>query len=286
MFERVLVAIDDSVHGAAMVRAAMALTHPRRTEAWVVHVQRVPVGHGSRTAIAPAEPHAVALVEDAARILRQSGYRARGLVRELAQSGIADELIRLVDEFGPDLLVMGSRGLSDLAALRSASVSYRVLGQAGSPVLVARQGARIEPPRRLLLAYDDSHPSHRAARVAGEVAKATGAEVEVVTVEQPLVVWPGPGVMAWPGAVTHPTTDAQGRVDEIVAKLREEVVARGFVRGSASGRAAAIVQVADECDSDLIVMGTRGLSRIAGAVIGSVSHEVIHLTSRQVLLVP
>ena len=284
MFEKVLIAIDDSDHGADLVRAAMALTHPRRTEAWVLNVHRVPVGHGDRPAIASAGP--AARVEDAARLLRQSGYRAKRVLREPARGGIADKLLRVVDELGPDLVVMGSRGLSDLAALRSASVGYRVLGQAGCPVLVAREGARIEPPRRLLLAYDESHPSHRAARVACEVAKATGAEVEVVTVEQPLVVWPGPGVMAWPGAVTHPATDAQWRVDEIVAKLREEVVARGFVRGSASGRAAAIVQVADECDSDLIVMGTRGLSRIAGAVIGSVSHEVIHLTSRQVLLVP
>ena len=239
-----------------MVRAAMALTRPRRTEAWVVNVQRVPVGHGSRTAIAPAEPDAVALVEDAARILRQSGYRARGLVRELAQGGIADELIRVVDEFGPDLLVMGSRGLSDLAALRSASVGYRVLGQAGCPVLVAREGARIEPPRRLLLAYGDSHPSHRAARVAGEVVKATGAEVEVVTVERPLVVWPGPGVMAWPGAVRPPRHGRAG------ARRRYRRQAPGGGRGerlregSASGRAAAIVQVADKCDSDLIVLGT------------------------------
>jgi nucleotide-binding universal stress UspA family protein len=286
MFEKVLIAVDDADFGADLVHAAMAVTHPRRTEVTVANIRRVLVGRAGQRPAGLTEPAVAPPAGGAARILQQSGYMARGVVRDLSQGGVADELVRIIDELGPDLVVLGSRGLSDLAALLTASVSYRVLSQAGCPVLVARKGARIEPPRRLLLAYDDSHHSRRAARVACDLAKATGAEIEVVTVEQPLVVWPGPGVMAWPGAVTHPATDAQGRVDEIVAKLREEVVARGFVRGSASGRAAAIVQVADECDSDLIVMGTRGLSRIAGAVIGSVSHEVIHLTSRQVLLVP
>ena len=63
-------------------------------------------------------------------------------------------------------------------------------------------------------------------------------------------------------------------------------MASGSVKVSISGRAPAIVQAAEEAGADLIVMGSRGLSRIAGAVIGSVSHEVIHLSNRQVLLVP
>jgi len=277
VFEKVLIAVDDSGPGADLVRAAMALTHPRRTEISAVNVSRVPVRPGDSGGLEPTE-ESPGSVEDAARLLRQSGYGARTEIRELDSGGVADELVRAIEELGPDLVVMGSRGLSDLAALITASVSYRVLAQAGCPVLIARPNARIEAPRRLLLAYDESHHSRRAARVASDLAKATGAEIEVVTVEQPL--------MAWPGAVLDFGADAQRQLDEIVAKLREDVVARGFVKVAAAGRAAAIAQVADECGSDLIVMGTRGLSRIAGAVIGSVSHEVIHLTTRQVLLVP
>jgi nucleotide-binding universal stress UspA family protein len=276
MFEKVLIAVGDDDSGVNLVNAAMAVT--RRSEVSVVNIRRVLVGHGERPANRLTDPVAVAEVENAARILRQSGYRAKGLVHDLAYGGIADELVRLIDELGPDLVVMGSRGLSDLAALLTASVSYRVLAQTSCPVLVAREGARIESPRRLLLAYDESHHARRAARVASDLAKATGAEIDVVTVQQPIV--------AWPEAIVDMGADAQRRVDKIVAKLREDVVARGFVKFAAAGRAAAIAQVADECDSNLIVMGTRGLSRIAGAVIGSVSHEVIHLTARQVLLVP
>jgi nucleotide-binding universal stress UspA family protein len=278
MFETILIAVDGADQGADLVRAAMAVTHPRRSEVWVANVLCTPVAHGDRPASGPARTAAVAIVEDAARMLRQSGYRANGVVRELTHGGVADELVRIIDEVGPELVVMGSRGLSDLAALVTASVSYRVLAQAGCPVLIAREGVRIDPPRRLLLAYDESHHSRRAARVAADLAKATGAEIEVVTVHQPL--------LAWPGVVIDGDVEVQRSVDEIVAKLREDVVARGFVKVSAMGRAAAIVQAADECDSNLVVMGARGLSRIAGAVIGSVSHEVIHLTTRQVLLVP
>jgi nucleotide-binding universal stress UspA family protein len=278
MFETILIAVEGADQAADLLRAAMAITDPRRSEVCVVNVLRTPVAYGDRPASGLAGTTAAAMVDDAARILRQSGYRANGIVRVLADGGVADELVRIIDEVAPELVVMGSRGLSDLAAPVTASVSHRVLAQAGCPVLIAREGARIDPPRRLLLAYDESHHSRRAARVASDLAKATGAEIDVVTVHQPL--------LTWPGVVIDSSVDAQQRVDEIVAKLCEEVVAKGCVKVSARGRAAAIVQAADECDSHLVVMGARGLSRIAGAVIGSVSHEVIHLTTRQVLLVP
>jgi len=47
-----------------------------------------------------------------------------------------------------------------------------------------------------------------------------------------------------------------------------------------------IVGAAKEHKVDLIVMGTRGLTDLAGVVIGSVSHKVLHAAPCMVLLVP
>jgi nucleotide-binding universal stress UspA family protein len=46
-----------------------------------------------------------------------------------------------------------------------------------------------------------------------------------------------------------------------------------------------ILQVADEIKADIIVVGTRGLSALRGAIMGSVSHSLIEKASCPVLVV-
>lgn len=87
-------------------------------------------------------------------------------------------------------------------------------------------------------------------------------------------------------AVVLDTESLQCMLDELLETVCTDVVASGTVKVAAAGKAACIAATAEQAGADLIVMGTRGLSRIAGAAIGSVSHEVIHLSHRQVLLVP
>ena len=46
-----------------------------------------------------------------------------------------------------------------------------------------------------------------------------------------------------------------------------------------------ILKVAAETNADIIVMGTRGLSALRGAIMGSVSHALIEKASCPVLIV-
>ena len=47
-----------------------------------------------------------------------------------------------------------------------------------------------------------------------------------------------------------------------------------------------VAAVADDQEADLIVCGTRGLTALAGAVGGSVSHRLLHSAHAPVLVVP
>ncbi|HAC33737.1 MAG TPA: hypothetical protein DCF45_04375 [Gammaproteobacteria bacterium] len=47
-----------------------------------------------------------------------------------------------------------------------------------------------------------------------------------------------------------------------------------------------ILDVADQRDIDVIVMGTRGKTGIAHTIMGSVTEKVVHLTHRPVLAIP
>jgi nucleotide-binding universal stress UspA family protein len=50
--------------------------------------------------------------------------------------------------------------------------------------------------------------------------------------------------------------------------------------------AAAILEVAEQRDAHLIVIGTHGESPLRGAILGSTPHKLLHLSDRPVLVVP
>jgi nucleotide-binding universal stress UspA family protein len=72
----------------------------------------------------------------------------------------------------------------------------------------------------------------------------------------------------------------------VEALTKAGVKAHGVVRDALYGHAAReIVSEAAERGADVIVMGSRGRGDLAGLVLGSTAHKVIHLADRQVLVV-
>jgi len=64
------------------------------------------------------------------------------------------------------------------------------------------------------------------------------------------------------------------------------VKAHGDVGTTLFGYAARnIIDDAKEHDVDVIVMGSRGRGDLAGLILGSTAHKVIHLADRPVLIV-
>jgi nucleotide-binding universal stress UspA family protein len=90
------------------------------------------------------------------------------------------------------------------------------------------------------------------------------------------------------GDVPAETSDeATEAVDGAVKELTGlGVEAHGEVRNTTFGHAAReIMEDAKEHDVNVIVMGSRGRSELAGLVLGSTAHKVIHLADRPVLVV-
>ena len=83
--------------------------------------------------------------------------------------------------------------------------------------------------------------------------------------------------------------EAQGILDEALKRVTrpkgisvETVVHHSTDRRGAAG---ALID-ATESDDDLLVIGSRGLSGFAGAVLGSVSHRILHHTCCPVVVGP
>jgi nucleotide-binding universal stress UspA family protein len=133
---------------------------------------------------------------------------------------------------------------------------------------------------RLLVAVDHSEVAGRALAAARDLAALSKGKVWVLHVRERefgrLGLTP-----------SEPDEEAQAAVrDGVEALIQAGVEAQGEVREAVFGHAAReIINAGREHDADAIIMGSRGRGDLAGLVLGSTAHKVIHLTDRPVLVV-
>ena len=135
---------------------------------------------------------------------------------------------------------------------------------------------------RILVAVDHSEMSDRAVLAARDLAVLSEGEVWVLHLREREM-----GAKTGVLRIDETTQEASDQVAASVNVLTEAgVKAHGEVRNTIFGYAAReIVNDAIEVDADVIVMGSRGRGDIAGLLLGSTAHKVIHLSDRPVLVV-
>jgi nucleotide-binding universal stress UspA family protein len=146
--------------------------------------------------------------------------------------------------------------------------------------------------KRILLPTDGSECAARAANVAIEVARKFEAELVVLDViGVPATAVAKAGVsygheVALKEYFESAHKEADTIVDEVI-RLAEakDVKATRLIRDYAVSVVETILQEATKNNVDLIVLGTRGLTRFKELLIGSVSSGVVNHASCSVLIV-
>lgn len=133
---------------------------------------------------------------------------------------------------------------------------------------------------KILAAIDESDIAARVLAAAQGLASLSHGEVYVIHLHER-----EPSKFMTPPIETP--VEARALVDDAVQKLGNAgVKATGLVRESLFGYAAReIIAEAKNRDAGVIVMGSRGRGDLAGILVGSTAHKVVHLTDRPVLVV-
>ncbi len=136
---------------------------------------------------------------------------------------------------------------------------------------------------KILLAVDGSEHSTRAAKEAGHLARAMKSDGLRIVVAFDRI----PASLGEP--YRQQLIDARlDEANEIVRKARDAIgeipgeIQPEVIEGSA---AEVIIDAAKACGSTVIVMGSRGMSRIADLVLGSTSQKVVSHAPCPVLIV-
>ena len=143
--------------------------------------------------------------------------------------------------------------------------------------------------QRILAAVDGSRGARLALDEALKIAKASGGEVVAVFVVEhaPQLVDVGAVYLSEQGANAALVDAATAALDEARALFREQGVNGSARAVDAYGDRIAEVlsRTADECEADLIVMGTQGRHGVRRVLLGSVAEALLRTAQVPVLLV-
>ena len=174
--------------------------------------------------------------------------------------------------------IIGSRGLSDWQSLAHTSVSHEVLCGLDCPVLIVRSGTGSAPFKtsKVLLAIaggDDLGPGVRAALAVAD----PDATMMVVHVAQAMSGLHGFAYVESGDEIHETMTHACKLLGDAGVIVQGVVAHQGPV-------ARAVAEIATSWNADLIVVGSSRMGDIGSLFLGSVSHDLLHMTDRTVLV--
>lgn len=134
---------------------------------------------------------------------------------------------------------------------------------------------------QIVVGYDGSACGEAALAEALRLAPPLGDEVTVVFGYAP------PGI--WGGEIADHEKAIEELGETVLGKARRQAADQGVEIGEAlipKRGLEALIEVADERQARMIVVGSFGESALKGIILGSTTNKLLHLTDRPVLVVP
>jgi nucleotide-binding universal stress UspA family protein len=136
MFKTIVVATDGSPHGDKALATASEMAREENSRILVVHVVEFVGGKGGVYPMLVDEPEVKGRIRAAVDALKTDGMSAELLVQEVGLGGPARSIAAAAAAADADLIVVGSKGRSEIADIVLGSVPMRLLHIAHRPVLV------------------------------------------------------------------------------------------------------------------------------------------------------
>ena len=295
---RILCAVDGSENSRWGVQALEALAGREPEHVTLLHVvdpSALRTGSGrnpvlEKRALAAMEKAGGILLREAERSARVAlGQAATGprttLHTTLAHGPLAQTVVRQARRVKADLILIGSRGLSDIRGFLLESISRQVASIARCSVLVVKQP--IPQLTRVVLAVDDSKHSRAAARfLRARILPESATTTIFSSAERPVTDLAVRYLSkAHVAELERPVIE---RATKLVTALRDEFLKEGYAVATEVRMdhvIETIVKHVEAHQTDLLVIGSRDLTRSERLHLGSVSESLLRHAPCSVLIV-
>jgi len=295
---RILCAVDGSEYSQWGVQTLEALADRQPDRVTLVHVVSPAALLTSKGKNPVAEKRALAAMEKAgALLLREAARSARAALGQaatgprtmiqtvLAHGPLAATIARQAKRMKADLILMGSRGLSDVRGFLLGSVSRQLASIAPCPVFVVKQA--ISRLATVVLAVDDSKQSRAAAHfLRSRILPASTTVTILTSAENPVTELAERYLSAT--QLTNLKRPVMDRAIALVNGLRQDFIKDGhsvITQVNMDHVIDTIVKQVQADHSDLLVIGSRDLTKSERLHLGSVSECLLKYAPCSVLVV-
>jgi len=295
---RILCAIDGSEYSQWGVQALEALASREPERVVLLHVVDKPAIRAAKSKNPVAEKRALAAMEKTGSILLRDAMRmariALGqaatsprtkLQTVLAHGPLARTITRQARRLKAELILMGSRGLSDIQGFLLGSISRQVASIAPCSVLVVKQP--LPKFLHVALAVDDSKHSRAAARFLRSRLLPESATVTILSsAENPITDLAARYLSE--SQLADLTKPVMERATTLVNALREDFIRDGYpvvTQIQMNHVIDTIVKYVEANHDDLLVIGSRDLTKSERLHLGSVSESLLRHAPCSVLIV-
>jgi nucleotide-binding universal stress UspA family protein len=203
----------------------------------------------------------------------------------LAHGPLAQTIARQARRMKMDLILMGSRGLSDIRGFLMGSLSRQVAAIAPCSLLVVKRPT----PKlvRVALAVDDSKHSFAAARfLRSRILPETATVTILSSAENPVTDLAARYLSE--AQLAELTRPVMARATSLVNVLRDEFIKDGYpvvTQVQMNHVIDTIVKHVEADQADLLVIGSRGLTKSERLHLGSVSESLLRHAPCSILIV-
>lgn len=295
---RILCAVDGSEHSQWGVQALEALAGREPEHVVLLHIVDQPALKAATNKNPVAAKRALSAMEKAGTIVLRNAARSARLALGQAATGprtklqtilthgpIAHTIVKTAQRLKADLILLGSRGLSDIQGFLLGSVSRQVAATAPCPLLVVKQP--LTTLLRIAFAVDDSRPSRAAARFLRSRMLPESAVVTILTsVESPVTDFAARYLSE--SQLAEFKRPVMERATRLVNILRDEFIKDGFsavTQVQMSHVIDSIVKYVEANQAQLLVIGSRDLTKSERLYLGSVSESLLRHAPCSVLVV-
>ena len=240
------------------------------------------------TAMKRAETHADHMTAEAEMLAASAAERLRAEYPEwsiesrVATGNPAQELVGMAEEWGADLIVVGSQGRSALSRLLLGSVSKSVASDSDRSVRVARPTVRRKPeaPPRIIIGVDGSPAAEAAVLEVGRRVWPEGTHVHLVAAyDQPSPAGIAAILPTAAGMIEAQQRGQAGRADAMIQWATYQLRSIGLVVSTSIQKGDAkriLLKEAIKWNADCIFVGTREFKNALERFrLGSVSAAVV-----------